>query len=638
MSAFQGLPPQYIQMMMEDMKSDPLAELGTYDPNRVEECGGYTSKETCKDIEFPEFGGKMECMWKENKTTVERCEEKCGVPTRNLCTADGCEWSEDEYRCRLKDENVRNLDTDCWGFNKEDPNGGDEWALFDTDDKNSCREAKNCEIIKETGYCTQAEQCEYQTEKSKCNKETVGRECKWVSSCAYLGPQDPSDESCQMIGDNETLCKIAEMSGKCQWDPSAKICNNYDCSCKTVDNCLENKYCGFSEQDGNCMNIDAKPGVSLNQCNPPPSIDCYAKENQSIEKCVNGINEQYCAWTTECSTNTDPTNKNFKQDCKECALLSNDPKACKANIKCKITDPKVGFCQNKNVVTDEGLTAPCDMPMVMGAGPKLGRGAKEEDKSICFNRKLETECKPLNEKYLGEGIDLTNIQHTSRCEWVGNIQPDMTTEEKMGVQSQHFCENEAFLKCQRYIADAEECNNAGCVYDQNQYMCLPKGYVFGQDKCKLVNNESIYDQKKSKCNPDDGCRWVDGFCKVWEPEVTTAATRPLATTTVSSGTGSGSGVSREIPPVITEPPVKRKQHSDELKNFSEETGCLLYNEEAPEKIQCKPSNVRGGTPEDEPEITAPLDKIPVYSADGKLNESVSPFHQLREAELILNKI
>ena len=279
--------------------------------------------------------------------------------------------------------------------------------------------------------------------------------------------------------------------------------------------------------------------------------------------------------------------------------------------------------------------------MVMGAGPRLGRGAKEEDKSICVNRKLESECKPLNEKYLGEGIDLTNIQHENRCEWVGTVKPDMTTDEKMGVQSKHFCENEAFLKCQRYIVDAEGCANAGCEYDENQVMCLPKNYVFGQDKCKLVNDELNYEQKKSKCSPDDGCRWVDGYCKVWEPVTTTAATttqRTLATTTVSSRTGSGSGASREIPPVITEPPVKRKQHSDNLKKFSEETGCLLYNEEAPERIQCKPSNVRGGTPDTEPEITSPLDKIPVYSADGKLNESVSPFHQLREAELILNKI
>ena len=56
----------------------------------------------------------------------------------------------------------------------------------------------------------------------------------------------------------------------------------------------------------------------------------------------------------------------------------------------------------------------------------------------------------------------------------------MTTDEKMGVQSKHFCENEAFSKCQRYISDPEGCEKAGCEYNKNQYMCLPKDYVFGR--------------------------------------------------------------------------------------------------------------------------------------------------------------
>ena len=179
-------------------------------------------------------------------------------------------------------------------------------------------------------------------------------------------------------------------------------------------------------------------------------------------------------------------------------------------------------------------------------------------------------------------------------------------------------------------------------------MCLPKDYVFGQDKCKPDNNDELnYEQKKSSCNPDDGCRWIDGYCKVWEPVVTTAATTPTTTVTEAatssnntSGTGSGnsSDASRNNPGIITEPAVKRKPPSDKLKKFSDDTGCLLYNEEASEKIQCVPSKIKRTDLPEEPITTSAVDSIPVYSADGKLNENISPFHQLREAELILNKL
>ena len=117
--------------------------------------GGYTSKDTCKDIEFPEFGGKNGVYVETAQTPVERCEEKCGVPQLKILP-DGCEWSEDEFRCRIKDERIRNLDTNCWGWNREDPDGGDEWGLYYPLVREGCAKAEKCEIIKETGYCTQA--------------------------------------------------------------------------------------------------------------------------------------------------------------------------------------------------------------------------------------------------------------------------------------------------------------------------------------------------------------------------------------------------------------------------------------------------------------------------------------------------
>ncbi len=86
-------------MMMEDSAKDPLAELGT---NRVEDCFGYTSKETCKDIEFPEFGDKIECVWKENNLLLKDVKKKCGVFTKIYAQVMGVSGSEDEYRCRNK--------------------------------------------------------------------------------------------------------------------------------------------------------------------------------------------------------------------------------------------------------------------------------------------------------------------------------------------------------------------------------------------------------------------------------------------------------------------------------------------------------------------------------------------------------
>ena len=571
-----------LEFSTEDMKSDPLAETSTYDPNKVQDCSEYNSIETCKDIVFPEFGGKMECVWKENNSSGE-------------------------------------------------------------------------------GYCKEAEQCEYQTEKSKCNEETVGRECKWISNCEYKGPQDSSKDSCQMIGNDMAECKTAEINGKCQWNPVDGICNNYDCSCKTVDNCDENEYCGFSEQDGNCMNIDAEPGLSLNQCTPPPSIDCYAY--QSMDKCVNGINEQYCAWTTECSTNTDPTNNNFKEDCKECALLSNDPRACEANIKCKITDPSVGICQNKNEVTDEGLTAPCDEPVSVGMG--LGNGDSTGpdpelllNKKNCINRVLKTDCEPLNKKYLGEDYETiikNGMKHQSRCEWIGDTD-GLTGEQKVGAQSHHFCDHKEARNCFAYPDFGDKCNQTkecalGYIPSKKEFeelkdlaydsglleqkitelvnqaerfeygkKCLPKDYI-NFIKCKLANEANSYQDRKNKCSPKNNCSFVDGFCKVWKPETTTAVAGPIPDSAPM------------ISPMI--PTRTGKTNSEALKQFSEDTGCLLYNEPASDRIQCKPSPYMSSTMAPQPETTISPDNMPSYSANGELIEN--PFHQLREIDLILNK-
>ena len=283
---------------------------------------------------------------------------------------------------------------------------------------------------------------------------------------------------------------------------------------------------------------------------------------------------------------------------------------------------------------------------IIRSGPGKGEASgssSELGKSICFNRKLESECEPLNE------------QHKNRCMWIGSVNQNMTPKEKMDAKSKHFCVNEAFLKCQRYIKDAEGCENAGCEYDENQVMCLPKNYNFEDDKCSKAydeeaNDEEAYDEveyenRKGNCSPDNGCLWVDGYCKVWEPETTTAVAGPIPDSAPISAQISAqmsAPISAQMSASMSAPMISPmiptrigKTNSEALKQFSEDTGCLLYNEPASDRIQCKPSPYMSSTMAPQPETTISPDNMPSYSANGELIEN--PFHQLREIDLILNK-
>ncbi len=69
---------------------------------------------------------------------------------------------------------------------------------------------------------------------------------------------------------------------------------------------------------------------------------------------------------------------------------------------------------------------------------------------------------------------------------------------KWAFKVKHFCENEAFLKCQRYPTDPKDVRMLVCDYKEKSSYVPSKGYVFGQDKCKLANNDELnYEQKKS---------------------------------------------------------------------------------------------------------------------------------------------
>ena len=71
------------------------------------------------------------------------------------------------------------------------------------------------------------------------------------------------------------------------------------------------------------------------------------------------------------------------------------------------------------------------------------------------------------------------------------------------------------------------------------------------------------------------------------------------------------------PGIITEPAVKRKPPHDKLKKFSDDTGCLLYNEEASEKIQCVLKNKKNWTYQRTYYYFRLVDSIP-YSAVEKI--------------------
>ena len=475
--------------------------------------------------------------------------------------------------------------------------------------------------------CQEPMDCRQITTKDRCSKEVTGQDCVWKSKCVK-----DEDESLGV----DTVKEI-------------------DCNCTPNEECENTRGCRLEYENGECFN-KGEENIKGPECSGIERLGFSCDSFRTIDNCIgNETVRENCSWVTECRALD-------KKDCKKCALLSDNIDACEKNELCKLVNPEMGQCQGKYSVTDFSKIAPCDEPVSVGMG--LGNGDSTGpdlelllNKENCINRVLKTDCEPLNKKYLGEDYETiikNGMKHQSRCEWIGDTD-GLTGEQKVGAQSHHFCDHKEARNCFAYPDFGDKCNQTkecalGYIPSKKEFeelkdlaydsglleqkitelvnqaerfeygkKCLPKDYI-NFIKCKLANEANSYQDRKNKCSPKNNCSFVDGFCKVWKPETTTAVAGPIPDSAQMSA------------PMI--PTRTRKTNSEALKQFSEDTGCLLYNEPASDRIQCKPSPYMSSTMAHQPETTDSPD-MPSYSANGELIEN--PFHQLREIDLILNK-